>query len=317
MPVNKKQTPLAVFTYNRPSHAEKLFESLARCERLDECSVRIYCDGPKKIDQVPRIEESRAVARTWAKRLGAEVVERGRNRGLARSIVEGATELCEDHGRVIVVEDDFVLSPDFLDYMLQALDRYENEEAVFQVSGYMPPVRNPAEPDVLLLPLSTTWGWATWARAWKFFDWKAAGWTEQLPEETRRRFDLGGAYPYSRMLTDRLSQKNDSWGILWWWTVFNAGGLVSYPRQSLVWVGGWDGSGTHCGSFPAFPQSAVEAFSFRRLSAPIRFPAGMTINEAAFERVRAWLKRLAQPLPPGAKEALRNMVKSLFASRRR
>jgi hypothetical protein len=287
-------TPIALFAYNRPAHLRLALRALERCDRLSECRVFIFCDGPKNGEEVQAVGAVRGIAREWSLRHSATVIERQDNAGLAVSIVSGVTELCSKFGRTIVIEDDLVVSRDFLSYMIHSLDKYDDEHGIFQVSGYLPPIQSHLHPDVLLLPLTTTWGWATWERAWRFFDWNATGWTEQAPEETRHQFDLGGSYPYSQMLDSRLALKNDSWGILWWWSVFKAHGLVVYPRQSLVWVGGFDDSGTHCGS-SAFPQAAIESFSSKRLSESIQFPIEVNIDEAVFENVKNWLRQLAQP----------------------
>lgn len=267
-----RRTPLAIFTFNRAEHTRALLESVSRCARLDECCAYIYCDGPRNEGQKTAVEASRAVVREWASVHGATIVERDQNFGLARSIVTGVTELCEKYGRVIVVEDDFVLSPDFLEYMLQGLDRYESEERIYQISGYTFPLNHSGEPNTFFLPLTTTWGWATWKRAWKHFDWQAAGALQALEDRrVRRRFDADGCYSFSTMLKERLDGKNDSWGILWWWTVFQRQGLVLYPQSSLVWVGGFDRSGTHCGN-DGFPQRPLHEYCQKNFTGPISFP---------------------------------------------
>ena len=110
------KTPLAVFAYNRPQHLRQLFDSLLKCARLDECQVHIFCDGPKKPEQVENVRTVREVAREIASQVKeARLIEREENLGLARSIVTGVTELCELYGRVIVLEDDFILHPFFLE----------------------------------------------------------------------------------------------------------------------------------------------------------------------------------------------------------
>ena len=286
-------TPVAVFAYNRPVHLGQLLESLSRCGRQDECAVTIYCDGPKNEGVAVAVAETRRVARAWADAHNAEVVERDRNLGLARSIITGVSNLCERYGRVIVVEDDFVLAPDFLDYMLQALDRYADAENVYQVSGYMFHVEHPERPDCLFLPLTTTWGWGTWQRAWRVFDWNMTGAVERLADpRVRHRFNLGGVYPYHSMVEWGASGKVDSWGIRWWWSVFNAEGLVLFPRRSLVWVGGFDDSGTHCkDEVPDhFRQDPVEAFAVPRIGGSLIWPDRVEADMAAFGRVVRLLK---------------------------
>jgi hypothetical protein len=215
------------------------------------------------------------------------VVHREANMGLSRSIVEGVSELCARYGRAIVVEDDFVLSRNFLAYMLEALDRYSAAQEVLQVSGYMFPVSHRSKPDAFFLPLTTTWGWATWERAWKLFEWQPSGLERLNDPRIRAAFDLDDAYPYSRMLEDRLAGRNDSWGILWWWKVFSLGALVLHPRVSLLRVGGFDGSGTHCGSGPSFSDAA---FDDPQWKGAITFQKDIATDSEAFGRIKHFLK---------------------------
>jgi GT2 family glycosyltransferase len=284
-----RRVPVALFTYSRPEHTRAAFEALARSPRLDECLVTVYCDGPRSSADEPRVADSRRVVSEWAPRLHAQVVERTENLGLARSIVGGVDALCTEHGRCVVIEDDLVVHRGFLHYVLEALARYESDERVYQVSGFMFPVRHPDAPDCFFLPLTTTWGWATWARAWRVFDWTAAGAPAALDDAaTRKRFDLDGSYPYARMLEDRLAGGNDSWGILWWWSVFAADGLVLHPRRSLVQVGGFDGSGTHHRAGAPFEGQSSPDESW--LGEAIRFPEAVQTDDAAMGRIRAFLR---------------------------
>jgi hypothetical protein len=285
------QTPIALFVYNRPDHTQSALNALSRCERLADCHLVIYCDGPKTPVQEAGVAATRQIAKSWAVKMGAQVVERTENLGLARSIVTGVTEQCQICGRVIVVEDDLVVSPDFLSYMLQALDRFKDNSNVYQISGFMFPVKHPTSPDAFFLPLSTTWGWATWERAWRAFTWDVGTAMQKLADpQVSRQFDLDGSFPYTSMLRRRLEARNDSWGILWWYTVFNLHGLVLHPRQSLVWNGGFDNSGIHSGAPKDTMQSSREEYDLPRLGNPLLFPQEVKVDQAAFIRLQRYLK---------------------------
>lgn len=292
------KTPLALFAYRRPFHTQRALDSLAHCTRYMECQVHIFCDGPKSPQHFEEVEATRKVVQEWAKEHNAQVVLRDQNLGLARSIVSGVTELCEQYGRIIVLEDDLVVSPDFLDYMLQALDRYEAEENVYQVSGFMFPVEQPDKPDAFFLPLTTSWGWATWQRAWRIFDWQARGAQELLSNPDRcREFDLGGSYPYSGILRSRLEGKNDSWCILWWYSVFQTNGLVLHPRKSLVWNGGFDDTGVHSGKPQDDMQLPRESFVYPHLSSQITFPLEITAEKSVLGRIELYLRNRSKKRP--------------------
>lgn len=282
--------PLAVFVYNRPEHTNLMFESLSDCSDLDRCSVYIYCDGPKGENDKDNVNAARKVAKYWANKLGATLTLRETNYGLSKSIIIGVTELCEKFGRTIVVEDDLIVSPDFISYMLQALDRYENDTNIYQVTGFMFPIDISEGNDAVILPFTGTWGWATWQRAWKALclDTEKAL-IELQNEKIRELFDLGGNYPYFAILKARAEGRNDSWGILWWWSVFKENGLVIHPRESLVWVGGWDGTGTHCSDVQNIGNTPPDNFNYPKLSDPISFPDDNIVNEEVFKNVKRFL----------------------------
>jgi GT2 family glycosyltransferase len=224
--------------------------------------------------------------------LHGKILERDLNLGLSRSIVAGVSELTEEYGRVIVIEDDFLVSPWFLDYMITALDRYADQAQVYQISGYMFPVEHARKPDAFFLPLTTTWGWGTWDRAWKIFDWDATGAIESLRDpDLRRQFELDGSYPYASMLEQRLRNENDSWGILFLWAVFNVGGLVLHPRESLIWVGGFDRSGTHCGDQGWSREASVESVTEGSRQKILDLPESVVPDDAAFDRIKAFLRK--------------------------
>ena len=286
------RTPLAIFAFRRPNHLRELLASVAACRRLDECAVTIFCDGPRNRADAEAVKAARAVAQEWAAAHGSEVVERSENMGLARSIVTAATELVTKHGRVIAVEDDMILGPDFLDFMLGGLDRYENEERLLQISGFAFSIEPMPRADAIFLPLASTWGWATWQRAWERFRWEPENVARIEDESVKARFDLEGAYPYSTMLKSRLEGGNDSWGILWYWAVFQSDGLVLFPRESLVHVGGADDTGTHCNArhHHAGPQQPGSM----RKPGNFEWPRAVVCDDAAWRAVKTHIASVKQ-----------------------
>jgi hypothetical protein len=237
--------PIALFIYKRPEHARRTISSLRACPGYAESPLYVFADGPKSHADAPAVQATRATAREL---LGprAVFVERDQNRGLANSIIAGTTELCERHGRVVVIEDDLVLAPQFLQFLNEGLERYENEPRVMQVAGHMFDVPSLADSqEALFLPMTTSWGWATWKRAWDRFDPSASGWRERLVGAEAERFDLFGRCDYSGMLRRQMNGGIDSWAIRWYYSVFTLDGLVLFPPRTLARHEGQDGSGTH------------------------------------------------------------------------
>jgi hypothetical protein len=238
--------PIAIFAYKRPDHLRRTLESLRRCREFTSSKVIVFGDGPKTPDDLDEVDATRRIAQA---QLGpqAEYHFRDKNAGLAASIIGGVNEVTRRFERAIVLEDDLDLSPNFLTYVNAALDRYEEDARVYQVSGQLfetPELyqRNSA----FFLPFTTSWGWGTWSRAWNRFDPLAAGW-EKLKTDSglRGRFNLDGCYDFSTMLERQMAELGDSWAIRWYWSVFRNDGVVCFPPSSLVRNTGLDGSGTH------------------------------------------------------------------------
>jgi len=277
--------PIVVFAYRRPEHLRRTLQSLIQCAGFEASPVIVYGDGPKNEEDRPRIEATRQVARDL---LGnrAEYRFSDVNLGLSQSVIRGVTEVTDRFGRVIVLEDDIAVAPEFLAYMNSALDRYAGDSSVFQVSGYMFDVPEFADrSQALFLPLTVSWGWATWKRAWNCFDPAAAGWDALRRDRAlRRRFNLENAYDYATMLERQMAGQSDSWAVRWYWSVFQARGLVLFPPVSLTSNIGMDGSGTHGrGRIRRFGGDQV-----RQVRGDfIEFPPVVGIDGAAFKNVRA------------------------------
>lgn len=238
--------PIALFIYNRPEHTRRTIVALQRCPEFKDSPVFVFSDGPRKAANEADVLKARAVARTALKG-HADFSESPTNQGLARSIIGGVSRLCTEFGRVIVVEDDLVVAPQFLTYMNTALNRYADDDRVMQIAGYMFPVTAFSDrTEALFLPFTTSWGWATWSRAWEHFDAEANGW-ERLEEDAslRHHFNVQGSFDYFHMLKLQLAGEIDSWAIRWYWSVYKNHGVVLYPPVSLVRNDGFDGTGTH------------------------------------------------------------------------
>lgn len=238
--------PIALFAYNRPEHVRQTVTALRANPPAAYSDLHIFSDGPSSPGEVATVNEVREYLRTIKGFASVSLYERERNLGLAASVIDGVNRICNASGQVIVVEDDLIVAPCFLGYMNLALNRYRNEPNVMQISGHMFPVDIPVRDDAFFLPFASSWGWATWQRAWKMFDPLCAGYA-QLKSDAKRRhaFNMNGAYDYYSMLEAQRAGRVDSWAIRWNLSVFMNDGLVLYPVKSLVENKGFDGSGTH------------------------------------------------------------------------
>jgi hypothetical protein len=206
----------------------------------------VFIDGPRSSRERRATEELCALfdEDLGFKKLNVELSPR--NRGLAESITRGVSSVLSVCDRVIVLEDDTLVSSHFLEYMNSGLDVYAEDSRVASIHGYVYPIDRQL-PTTFFLRGADCWGWGTWARAWKHYN--ADG--QQLLSELRKlglmaEFDFGGYAGYSDMLVDQIEGRVDSWAIRWYASAFLADMLTLYPGESLVRNIGLDGSGMHC-----------------------------------------------------------------------
>jgi len=242
-----KIAPIILFVYNRLLHTMQTVDALKKNELAAESDLIIYSDGPKKCNR-DKIDEVRSYLKTINGFKSVRIIHRSRNLGLSESIITGVSEITDEYGKAIIVEDDLVTSPYFLRYLNDALNVYEDDCRVFNVHAYMYPIET-TPPETLFFRASGCWGWGVWKRSWSFFEKDGEKLLKQLKQrKLLYKFNLEGNYPYSKMLKNQIKQKGASWDIRWYATLMVHNGLSLWPGKSLVKVIGHDGSGTNCHS---------------------------------------------------------------------
>lgn len=240
--------PILLFVYNRPLHVRRSIESLLANELAKDSELYIFSDAAKDETTQPNVNEVRQFIHSIKGFKEIHYVERTENWGLARNIIDGVTTLVNQYGRVIVLEDDLIVAPYFLQFMNDALETYKDEDNVCHIQA-CDFTKDPILPDTFLIKWTGSWGWATWKRAWTLFN---PNGQELLDELIRRkltyRFDFNGKYGYTRMLRNQIKGKNNSWAIRWNASLFLADKLSLNVGKSLIQNEGFDGSGTNCGS---------------------------------------------------------------------
>ena len=167
--------------------------------------------------------------------------------GLAANIIDGVTQVVNEYGRIIVLEDDLLTSPYFLKYMNEALTMYEHADEVISVHGYVYPVKK-LLPENFFLIHTDSLGWGTWKDKWVYFNPNGEELLRQLTQKKLlRQFNFDGSYDFVKMLRRQIKGENNSWAIRWYASAFLNNKLSLYPGRSLIFHNGSDGSGTNYG----------------------------------------------------------------------
>jgi len=250
--------PIALFVYNRLWHTQKTVDSLVANPLAQKSDLFIFSDGAKDDLQKKNVKKVREYIKSIKGFKSVTIFEKNKNYGLANSIIDGVTQVVNEYGKIIVLEDDIVVANFFLEYMNGALNLYEKCEEVISIHGYCYPVK--AElPDLFFLKGADCWGWATWQRGWALFEKDAKKLLKEIINQNlEKEFDFNSSMGYVNMLKNQIEGKIDSWAIRWHASAFLLGKLTLYPGVSLVKNIGFDSSGTHLGTTNKFNVRILE-----------------------------------------------------------
>lgn len=240
------EIPIALFAYSRVEHLKKTVEALKKNPTANNFNLIIFSDAPKTSTKEQDVKNVRNYIKTITGFKNVFLIHRHENLGLSKSIIDGVGYVLNSYESVIVIEDDIITSPHFLEFMVSGLKRFFDDERVISIHGYLPPLQTKLKQPFFLRG-ADCWGWATWRRGWELFNQDGANLLDQLRREKYlHQFDYDGTFKFSKMLEDQIVGKNDSWAIRWHASAFLLGKLTLYPNQSLVQNIGNDNTGSHC-----------------------------------------------------------------------
>ena len=240
-------SPIVLFVFNRLRHTRQTLEALRKNSLSSESNLIIFSDGAKTAADETKVRVVRDYIKTIDGFKSLSIIEREKNFGLAESIIAGVTEVVNDHGKIIVLEDDLISSPYFLSYMNHALRKYEDADKVMHISAYMYPIDSTGLKETIFFRPASCWGWSTWARAWKHLEYDIHKLIPRFNKESKYKFNMDGTFNFWHQMELNRDGRINSWAIRWYASVFLNNGLCLHPSRSLVNNIGFDGTGVHCG----------------------------------------------------------------------
>lgn len=274
--------PIALFVYNRPEHTRRTLKFLQQNELAAESRLFIFADGAKGAHDEAAVESVRDIIQAAEGFKSIELIFRTENLGLAASIIKGVSQLCKDYGSAIVFEDDLISSPYTLRYFNDALKKYQAESRVMHIGAYMYPIVSEDLPETFFYRAASSWGWATWDRAWQHFNPDIDLLLASFDARKRDAFSIEGKMNFWKQMQEFKKGRNNSWAIRWYASIFLKEGLTLNPSQSLIHNIGHDGSGVHSGINDIYnvvihPKAITE------------FPELLQEHPLAYARIKAFL----------------------------
>jgi hypothetical protein len=228
--------PICLFTYNRLSNTQDTVSALQNNFLAQSSDLFIFSDGGKDENSWNQVLAVRGYIHTLKGFKSVSIIESSMNQGLATSIISGVTQIVEKYGKVIVLEDDLITSRNFLDFMNQSLDFYENESKVLSISGYSfsHKCNENYSFDVNFGYRASSWGWGIWKDRWDKVDWEVKSYNEFKSSLIKRILFNRGGSDLSHMLDKQMSGKLNSWAIRFCYHQFINQMVDVYPVESKV-----------------------------------------------------------------------------------
>ena len=296
-------TSVALFVFNRPNLAARVFDAIrhARPRRLF-----LIADGPRHAEDEPKCEASRALAEEvdWPCEVLTNFSEA--NQGCGVRMVSGLDWVFSQSEQAIILEDDCRPDPSFFGYCDEMLARYRDDPRVMHIAGssFLPPGTR-CKYSYYFSKYALGWGWASWSRAWRHFQFAVPSWPEfkrnslarVCPDRIEAKHWIRRYDPIHR------GERKDVWDYQWSYALWEQNGLAVTPAVNLVSYLGVGADATH--TKETSPSRRRPAKSLVNISHPPIVAQDVVLDRVTFDefygghrmRQRATLSyQLSKPL---------------------
>lgn len=259
--------PIFIFTYVRIDHLKKTITSLRSNILAEQTDLYIASDFQKSDSEADKVTAVRNYLRSIDGFKSVTLFERENNIGAAANCFSALEVIFSRHDRIILMEDDIVAAPGFLKFINEAFEKYGNNERVFSITGYCPPIQIPStyRYDAFFLGRMSAWGCGMTKDRYNSvreitreeFDEFAAN------KKLSRAFVEAGGKDLLVMLRDVAYGSHEAWDVRCMYTQFMNDQYTVYPTQSLILNIGFDGTGMHCGKTDRFNVALSDKTTFR------------------------------------------------------
>jgi hypothetical protein len=267
-------TPVILSVFNRPETTLRVFEAIAQAKPK---RLFVFADGPRSAADADQCAQTLAIVEQvdWA--CDAQYHYSDTNLGCRERFKSGLDWAFSEVDEAIVLEDDCVPDPTFFRFSQDMLERYRHDPRVMMVGGanYLGHWKEDRQ-SYHFSRFGTTWGWASWKRAWAFYDVSMSAWgDERVKERIRDLLADDELFALQARRFDRLyGEPNDrhSWDLQWLLTRLDHSGLAIVPSVNLVDnIGNYDGRGLP-------PDHPLNNLKVAPLVFPLRSPGAVAAD---------------------------------------
>lgn len=266
--------PVLLIVFNRPDTTRRVFEAIrkARPSRLF-----VAADGPRdyKEGESERCRLTREVATAVDWECEVQTLFRDTNLGCGRGPSSAITWFFQHVESGIILEDDCLPTPEFFSYCGELLERYRHDERIMNIGGcnFLPSAyHDDSVASYYFSKHGNTWGWATWRRAWKLYDYSIKRYKSARQQQVlNHSYNSLAEREYFLNIFDRTYNNVEDitwWDYQWEFLLRTNSGLTIVPNKNLVVNIGFGENATHTTN----TNSRGAQLKAERLSLPLKHP---------------------------------------------
>jgi len=272
-------TPVLFLIFKRPELTELVFREIRKAQ---PSSLFVAADGPRNEAEMILCERARSIIKQIDWDCDVKTLFRDKNLGCKKAVSEAINWLFEHAEEGIILEDDTVPSQSFFKYCQELLEHYRNDERIMHISGENPLDYPVTQDSYYFSKIEHCWGWATWKRAWRYFDVNMNNFDKFIEYNVLSSvFFTNNQKKYWGDIF--LKVKNgaiDSWAYIWTYTIFCNSGLCINSNINLVRNIGFGPEATHTQEICPFSMRAIF-----EIDMPLKHPEFIIHSEEALQAI--------------------------------
>jgi hypothetical protein len=267
-------TPVLLMIFNRLETTKRVLDEI---RQIRPKKFFIASDGPRKgkvdeIDQVDKVRRYVLDNINWP--CEVQTLFRDENLGCGVAPYTAITWFFERVEQGIILEDDCLPLPGFFKFCEEMLNYYKDDERIYEISGTNLQAGNVREDGSYYFSnYGGIWGWATWARAWRKYDYYMTDLDKFLEEKRLKNIlqeDRQVNYWEAQFVN--ASKLGSWWDYQWVYTIWNNNGVCIVPNVNLIENIGFDSNGTHTTGKPVWYDKATNGqFKIETIKHPSSF----------------------------------------------
>jgi hypothetical protein len=228
-------TPIGFLIFNRPDLTEIVFQSIAKVKPQ---KLFVIADGPRSVEEKEKCDKTREVIKKidW----NCEVLTNFSdvNLGCGRRESSGFDWVFSQVDEAIFLEDDTLPNPSFFDFCQAVLQYYRYDERIMHICGDNSINQNRTSDSYYFSKYTHNWGWASWKRAWKHYDYHMKTWPMFKESGLMKSiFDNPQEQKYWTKIFEQMYQDPqvlDTWDYQWLYACWSQNGLAIAPNKNLI-----------------------------------------------------------------------------------